>query len=262
MSLSNSPKRTSRKNGLPVPLHHKLDYKLLGYAAAASAAGVGMMALPSQAEIVYTPTHQTVPQGGSLALDLNHDGVTDFILNSYRQSCSSGPGCEFQQLTLPRIGRNRVLGTYGEMSFAQRLPPHKKIGASGNFHAYFSYAKMDRCKATRTSYYLSGQWQRTQDSYLGLEFNIGGEIHYGWARLTVTVLGWRCNASALLTGYAYETVPNRPIVTGKTSGADEVGQTRHSAATLGMLALGSAELAAWRRDEDADLRGIAVDSTL
>lgn len=237
MSLSNSSWRTFRKNGLPVPLNHRLDHKLLGYAAAASAAGVGMMALPCQAEVVYTPAHQTVPQGGSLSLDLNHDGITDFIIGSYYQSCSTGPDCEFQQLTLPRIGRNEVLGTYGGMSFAQALPPHKKVGSSGYFHAFFSYARMDRCKATRTSAYLSGMWQQTQDRYLGFKFEIGGKIHYGWARLSVVVKR-HCNVTALLTGYAFETVPNKPIITGKTSGADEPGETRTPDATLGALAVG------------------------
>jgi hypothetical protein len=84
MSFSKTPKRASRKNSLPVLLNHKLDHKLLGYASAASAAGVGILALAqsAQAKIIYVPTQQTIPPRGSVALDLNNDGVTDFIINS------------------------------------------------------------------------------------------------------------------------------------------------------------------------------------
>ena len=45
MSLSDLPSSAARANRLPTSLNHKLDHKLLGYAAAASAAGVGMLAL-------------------------------------------------------------------------------------------------------------------------------------------------------------------------------------------------------------------------
>ena len=100
MSLPQSPKRTSGRNRLPVSLSHILDQKLLGYVAAASAAGVGLVALakPSQAEVVYTPTNQLIKPFATLDLDLNNDGVTDFVIQnvyavcietSERKECSS-----------------------------------------------------------------------------------------------------------------------------------------------------------------------------
>jgi len=51
--------------------------------------------------------------------------------------------------------------------------------------------------------------------YLGLEFLINGEVHFGWARLTVTCKDLRVLAT--LSGYAYETVPNTPIIAGQTN---------------------------------------------
>jgi hypothetical protein len=53
--------------------------QLNSYALAASAAGVGMLALaqPAEAKIVYTPAHIAVPINTFLPLDLNHDGVND-----------------------------------------------------------------------------------------------------------------------------------------------------------------------------------------
>jgi hypothetical protein len=68
--------------------------------------------------------------------------------------------------------------------------------------------------------------------------------------------------TGLLTGYAYETIPNKPIVTGKTKGPDEDSRLEPPSsvtltaatskpATLGMLAMGARGLSIWRR-EDAE----------
>ena len=50
------------------------------YAIAASAAGVGMLALaqPGAAKIVNTPTHHIIDKNDIYHLDLNHDGIIDF----------------------------------------------------------------------------------------------------------------------------------------------------------------------------------------
>ena len=82
-----------------------------------------------------------------------------------------------------------------------------------------------------------------KDRYLGLEINVNGEIHYGWARLSVTFsrVPSPCRAGVILTGYAYETVPNKAIASGQTSGADKVSEVSHPQTTLGALALGSAQ---------------------
>jgi hypothetical protein len=62
----------------------------------------------------------------------------------------------------------------------------------------------------------------------------------------------------LLTGYAYETVANQPILTGQTSGtAEDVSIPQpagsqsgsQSKVQLGLLALGASGLPAWRREE-------------
>jgi hypothetical protein len=67
-----------------------------------------------------------------------------------------------------------------------------------------------------------------------MKFKIKGKIQYGWARLSVQVQ-FPLTITATLTGYAYETIPNKGIVAGKSKGPeDSVKQP----ATLGRLALG------------------------
>jgi hypothetical protein len=91
-----------------------------------------------------------------------------------------------------------------------------------------------------------GQWLYTRDRYLGLKFLISGQVHYGWARLSVTVTQPTLRERgfyAILTGYAYETVPNKTIITGKTKGPDVITL---EPATLGHFAQGASGMSAWR----------------
>jgi hypothetical protein len=60
------------------------------------------------------------------------------------------------------------------------------------------------------------------------------------------LLKGKVSLTATLTGYAYETIANKPIVTGKTHGKDVVTV---QPASLGHLAQGSAGLAAWRTSQ-------------
>ena len=53
-----------------------------------------------------------------------------------------------------------------------------------------------------------------------LKFKIKGKIHYGWARLSVD--NFVNDITATLTGYAYETIPNKPIIAGRTKDPDVV----------------------------------------
>jgi hypothetical protein len=71
---------------------------------------------------------------------------------------------------------------------------------------------------------------------------IEGCFHYGWARLTVTTQ--QTELTAALTSYAYETIPGKGIVAGKTKGPDVVDR---EPATLGHLARGGSSLSDWRR---------------
>jgi len=257
MSLSKSASRIPMKRRSPASLNSKLDRKLFAYAVAASAAGAGILALaqPSQAEIVFTPTHKMIPQRQTLALDLNGDGITDFTFRNLLSSCGlPGKPPECSNFTSQRVSVYGATALNGAWAFGTRaasaLPPGKKVGPGVKFaHS----GLMESC-ATGNGVSLGsyGPWVNVKNRYLGLAFNIAGQIHYGWARLTITVTPGKCRpATAVLTGYAYETVANTPITTGKRSGVAAVSAVEPPRATLGMLAQGSVGLEAWRRDDDA-----------
>ena len=87
--------------------------------------------------------------------------------------------------------------------------------------------------------YWGGQWANggkgLKDRYLGFRFQITDQVHYGWARVSVAIKGKVFTST--LTGYAYETIPNKGIIAGKTTGSD-VTILPANTGTLGHLALG------------------------
>jgi hypothetical protein len=253
MSLPHSASRTSSTNRASISLNRRLDHRLLGYAAAATAAGVGTMALvqPSHAEVVYTPTNQLIKLNTTLSLDLNNDGVTDFFIRNLYEVCvetSARKECSNfidQSLQVTPAALN---GVGAGPRWAPALPAGQKVGPGGRFAAV---GTMEFCNTSLSrGPYSSGPWRNKKDRYLALAISIDGEMHYGWARLSVG-MNKPCKVEAVLTGYAYETVAGKPILTGATSDNDKVAGEGHSNLTIGAMALGSAGLVAWRRDEEA-----------
>jgi hypothetical protein len=251
-----SPSKSASKNRVPSSLNRGLDRKLFAYATAAGAAGVGILALaqPSQAEIVFTPTHKMVPIRGSLALDVNNDGITDFTFRNILQSCglhAGAPECShFTVESIDVYGNSALNGVWAAGTRqASALPPGKKVGSGVKFA---TFGVMEACGTVNSANtFTSGPWRNVQNRYLGLAFTIAGQTHYGWARLSVTMKPGTCRpATAVLTGYAYETVAGQPITTGKRSGPSKLSAVERPQATLGALAQGSVGLEAWRRDED------------
>ena len=228
------------------PISSTLEKHLATYMMVAAAAGVGVLALaqPSEAEIVYTATNQALVGRDQVTVDFDNDGVTDLTFSFHSQ----GYGAEL----LARAGQNHLLNGY---SAGQVLPWGKRIGPTGSFQANTVFLEGANYHfGTCVSY--GGDWVNKRGFYLGVQFSNASGTHYGWVRLTIT--GPCTTGKELLTGYAYETIPNKPIIAGKTSGfavADIHYNDLHPAPsqdpTLGMLALGRDGLSIWRREEDA-----------
>jgi hypothetical protein len=242
-----SPTRDFARNALSISLHHPFESKLLAYAASASAAGVAMLSLvqPLPAEIVYTPAHEPITSGHALTLDLNHDGVNDFVFHN-TISCPSPEGAaecsgETRQ-QLYGIGNSGNGFLIGLTRWTPALPVGVNLGPEKRFG---SYGTMESCSSGAFGHDTFGPWIAAKSRYLGLSLTINGQTHYGWARFTLTA-GGSCQTTALLTGYAYETNPDQPIAAGQTSDEKKINISGH--ATLGTLALGSAAPVAWRRN--------------
>jgi hypothetical protein len=259
-------------------LGRRLEKSLSAYAGAAMATGVSLvaMAMPAEAEVVYTPANTNLPvNGGAVLLDLDHNGVADFafwnlrftsgtgfrsshrtVLNLYVGCAPAGSTCQNQG---NEIWGRGVGSRY--CRFASALPAGVHVGPNksyfqqspkinslvpspvarmAKFALYYSYQGYPAASATY------GQWMFTNERYLGLQFMISGQVHYGWARVAVTAFRdfENNNITATLTGYAYETIPDKPIITGATKLQKDVVPIEP--ASLGHLAQGASGISAWR----------------
>ncbi|HXJ93783.1 MAG TPA: PEP-CTERM sorting domain-containing protein [Terriglobia bacterium] len=261
------------KSRKTVELNKGFNKRWLGYAAAAGAAGVGMLATapPARADIIFTPTESKVPVNGSLGLDVNHDGTTDFNLTNFATLH-----------TLIRGGKTSIFNYYGgarmnvsplgnlvvgHSASVARLPFGAFIGSyqNGAFNQGTRMASVAGGFGTKWvwSYYLPGRgwqhgthvsrhpfltsqgqgsWRGDGTGYLGFLFTAADGFHYGWASFDITELTSPSSVSynEVLTGYAYNTVPDASITAGEGFRTPEPG-------TLGLLALGSLGLGFWRR---------------
>jgi hypothetical protein len=124
MKHSSGPTRTTAT--LSESTHQRLNM----YALAASAAGVGILALtpPAQARIIYTPTHRTIKTHQILHLDLNHDRIGDYLVSN-RSFCTSDI-CGRTLRVLPVASKNRVVGAKGIRDFGRHFLSIVKGGSA------------------------------------------------------------------------------------------------------------------------------------
>jgi hypothetical protein len=208
----------SQKKRAAARLCTSLEKKLSSYAAVASAAGVGVLAcsLPAQGKVVSTVNWIQIVPGGTATLDLNNDGIPDFYFSNPIAFVSTQSRRLSGTLNvLPQSKNNAIWGTGGS---ASALGSGVTIGASGKLRP--GNALMGKAAFYAWAYYASygsaGPWKLVTRGYLGFQFRIQGEVHYGWAR--VNVAATNKGMYAAVNEYAYETVANKPIVTGDTGG--------------------------------------------
>jgi hypothetical protein len=253
MKCSSGPRKTA--SNLPESIHQRLNR----YAVAAGAAGLGVLALaqPSEAKIVYTPADHRIGRNQTYPIDLNHDGTSDVAIQQICIGCVVSFPFFNNLLAEPAQGHGIEKGAQGH-GWAAALKAGATIGYTKQFND--SSEVVMRVQHGRAG--TVGYWHYTQARYLGVQFQIKGKTHFGWARFK--------NSSpygATLTGYAYETVAGKSIVAGPTNGlADQAAEEEEEdfgpvasltspipdkpqPASLGMLALGAQGVPMWRRKE-------------
>jgi len=233
-------KQSPRSCKTPAKVSESALWRLNSYALAAGAAGIGILALaqPSEAKIVYMPAHLVITSypGGIYNLDLNHDGKIDFtFIDTLHCTVDFCGGKLF-------VSGRSVNSAEGKTTLASALTAGALIGSKRPFNGFLM-------ASTPGAGPYFGYWVNVADRYLGLKFKIEGEVHYGWARLSVNLNTQLGPVSGLMTGYAYETIPNKGIIAGQTKGTDDssveqlnpasLTQPMLEGATLGLLALGA-----------------------
>ncbi len=229
-----NPRRSdARPKRVLTRLGAKLDKNLIAYAAAATAAGVAAIAgaRPAEAKIIYKaaniPVNETT---GVVNLDLNRDGINDFAFSAfyYRSGRERRPpeGYHYSSglQVSPAQQSNRLVAVKSQGIFcAAELPKGRRVGPGARFQPGLSALFMADAGGglTSTSGFHVCPWGQANEAYLGLKFAFNGKVHFGWVRFKM--LPEQAGFGGAITGYAYETVPNKPILTGKQKGPASLG---------------------------------------
>jgi hypothetical protein len=252
-------------DSVPKTSSNHLNRQIAQYSVAAAVAGVSMLALaqPAAGEVVVTKKTINIPMASfrdfTTKISMANNGVNNFSFNLYSFETGTDRGFIMQGVT----ASDGILGSgFYQKAFA--LPRGSKIGPGAfPFDPYTALIEATQ-SGENGSRYPRGDWENSKNRYLGVSFRLNGQTHYGWIRVTVTVNLQPHGPfpTAKITGYAYETVPNKTILAGTAATAAATAEKptaklqapknirNQSGPSLGMLAAGAGALPMWRRKEN------------
>ncbi len=181
--------------------------------------------LKLEAAVIYTALPnipvQSFEQEVFYYLDLNKDGISELAILSSAQSdrgaqvLPSATNRVFSTVeTPPDIGSDALNLAPGTLIGSSLLnQPNTSLTGTKIFTAGLltqTYGPtLSMCVSVDSDTVCLGQFGLFQPGYLGVEFDILGEIHFGYVHISGT--GYN---GAILKGFAYETLPGVPIMAG------------------------------------------------
>jgi hypothetical protein len=249
-----TPQKKKGQSRAVVSFNSILEKKLASYVTAATAAGLALSAVAPEASarIVYTPTNI----GISTPIDINGDGIPDFRFGF--DAATHGSALVIH----PLVAGNGVVCYAGSKgcfevvvgAVNQAVGPLKQFASNTASDSFGGNGVFMALGGQYQQTYFFGPWAYANNRYVGVRFMIEGKIHYGWIRMSVG--NWIKGQPITISGYAYETIPNKRILEGDTTGlvTEQSGAATETAepprATLGVLAGGAGALSIWRRENE------------
>lgn len=262
-SGQNHGEKAASHRSKPALLSDSLHRKLNGYALAAGAAGVAALACAPQAEAAPVCKTLAIQIAGNNTLPYNPAGEAfpPFqIAQTTFGTFTSNYGRESQWnrgfFTPNSLGAKLLLGKSNfpaSVAAGASIGPGGKFGKGGSYGLLFTYgvgSPGNRHHGTLLSH--QGNLNLEGTNYVGVQFSQAGKVHYGWARLQVTVEKSRVGKTSVIhfLGWGFEATPDTGIAAGScgapiaaASDGQSGGSVHSPGASLGRLALGSAGVA-------------------
>jgi hypothetical protein len=194
--------------------------KLIAYSS--SAATFLLTNSDSRAQVVY---HNIDPDfmindNGSIAINFNDDGINDIQINedfSFDLTFwTDGTMVWFGEISVYLNGFSAVVantGGYPSSYGAKDLDSGFLIGNSAAWNTLDSINLFKAWSYLSSAYGYYFNWYDS-NKYLGVKFQIAGETHFGWIRLSIENIGLEDGLRyyyLAVQDYAYEATPNIPI---------------------------------------------------
>ena len=152
----------------------------------------------SNAAVVYTDiTDETLASGGSVTIDFDADGTPEFTIDDMGFGGPAEPGIMFAS-----ADHHFVTVSTDEWDVILGLTENTAIDANSG---WFDYGDA----------YINPFWGTTlfptgTDVFLGAQFPINGNAHYGWIRVN-----WDGNGTLIFKDFAYNDSPGAAIAAGE-----------------------------------------------
>lgn len=225
------PEKESNRKAAALP--ESLNKRLAVYALAATAAGVGVLALAPQAhaDIVVTT------ESPALVINSTHTPETIAINGKSVLSFSEGLGHDNTVGIFVGVLNGAKVLAFNSFG-ASNLVSGGAIGPGGNFRSKSREGFPLNMGGTHSGVSF-GRWNGAENEFLGFEFKSNAKTYFGWAQMSFSAKG----KSAVLTEYAYDDVAGQTI----DAGQKQLPATAAEPGTLSLLALGALGLLEFRR---------------
>ena len=175
----------------------------------------------ANAQIVYTDvtpdqviSATTIPSTEDYNIDLNNDGINDYKISCSRSGgiCPLAPSSRLyiNFISDSALNSNAVV-TGTSITYPLAMNLNDSISSGLSFSS-FGYLRRNTSGGPCTGTF--GVWSYSIDRYLGLKLIVGGNTYYGWARMQIDVVTGI--PSCTIKDYAYNSIPNQPILAGET----------------------------------------------
>ena len=185
-----------------------------------------MFSLSANAQIIYTDVipDTTVNTNATLYhLDLNNDGTIDFNINYLTQFISQTCGTATDTgtniyLTITPLGSNKVGTTnvYPSNLLLNSVIDNSSVTWSSTANQNL-FVRSWHCSSLMGVpiwvSFIDGNYLGNATGFVPLRLNMNFQNYYGWAQLHIAMQP----ASCTIMDYAYNSVPNQPILAGQTT---------------------------------------------
>ncbi|MFI5219413.1 MAG: T9SS type A sorting domain-containing protein [Bacteroidia bacterium] len=182
--------------------------------------------ISSNAQIVYTNipdvtiTSINPSQTQSYNVDINNDSIMDFWFQTQKAvnlPCSNFPTGPARYNLYAKMNSLDSTAISTINSSVQKLSLNVTIDSSNVWNSAGILILRSRTfSSPPCSTIFTGNWATSTDGYAGVRLQVNNLTYYGWVRLNVYINTQNNSSSITIRDYAYNSVPDQPILAGDT----------------------------------------------